>query len=67
MNKWLWLSILIVTDDNSDLEELVQKTGTFIKSSATLSKTFLQIKSCTDLNKESPHKVCRINELQNLL
>ncbi|KAL4228314.1 U3 snoRNP protein [Mactra antiquata] len=43
-------------DEDSDVEELVQKTSTYIKQSTTLPKSILQIKSCTDLNKQYPFK-----------
>lgn len=43
-------------EEDSDVEDILQKTGTFITSSTSLPKTVLQIKPCTDLNKESPQR-----------
>ena len=45
------------TDDDSDIEELQHKTGDYLTKSASLPKGVLQIKQCTDLNKDSPLKV----------
>jgi len=39
------------------VEELLQKTGTFLTSSTSLTKGVLQIKPCTDINKDQPLKV----------
>ncbi|KAH3891965.1 U3 small nucleolar RNA-associated protein 18 homolog isoform X2 [Dreissena polymorpha] len=39
-------------DEDSDVEDLLQKTGTFLAGSTSLPQGMIQIKSCTDLNKE---------------
>lgn len=43
-------------DEDSDLEELQHKTGDYLSKSLSLPKGALQIKQCTDLNKEYPLK-----------
>lgn len=43
-------------DDDSDVEEIQHKTGDYLSKSASLPKGVLQIKQCTDLNKDSPLK-----------
>ncbi|KAL3880630.1 hypothetical protein ACJMK2_032854 [Sinanodonta woodiana] len=43
-------------DGDSDVEELLHKTGSYLAESLTLPKGFLQIKQCTDANKETSSK-----------
>ena len=47
----------LLPDDDSDVEEIQHKTGDYLSKSASLPKGVLQIKQCTDLNKDSPLKV----------
>ena len=49
--------MLLFLDEDSDLEELQHKTGDYLTTSASLPKGVLQIKQCTDLNKDYPLKV----------
>ena len=45
------------SDEDSDVEDLQHKTGDYLSKSASLPKGVLQIKQCTDLNKDYPLKV----------
>ncbi|XP_055958841.1 U3 small nucleolar RNA-associated protein 18 homolog [Patella vulgata] len=44
---------LVDSDDDSDVDELLHTTGNFLSSSASLPSGTLQIKKCTDLNRDS--------------
>ncbi|WAR02891.1 UTP18-like protein [Mya arenaria] len=39
--------------EDSDVEELLQKTGTFLDAPTSLPRGIIQVKPCTDLNKEN--------------
>ncbi|XP_033744002.1 U3 small nucleolar RNA-associated protein 18 homolog [Pecten maximus] len=42
------------SDDDSDAEELMSKTGNFLTTDRSLPKGFIQIKQCPNANRDSP-------------
>lgn len=47
----------VCTLGDSDVDELLHRTGKYLVSSTTLPKGILQIKQCVDANKKAPSKV----------
>ena len=48
--------ILLATDD-SDVEDLLQKTGNYLVTSSALPQGLIDLKQCADANKEQPSEV----------
>lgn len=42
------------SDDDSDVDDLLQKTGNYLVTSSSLPKGLIDLKQCTDANKEQP-------------
>uniref|UniRef100_K1QNM8 Putative glutamyl-tRNA(Gln) amidotransferase subunit B, mitochondrial n=1 Tax=Magallana gigas TaxID=29159 RepID=K1QNM8_MAGGI len=45
------------SDDDSDVDDLLQKTGNYLVTSSSLPKGLIDLKQCTDANKEQPSEV----------
>lgn len=43
--------------DDSDVDDLLQKTGNYLVTSSSLPKGLIDLKQCTDANKEQPSEV----------
>ncbi|XP_056010780.1 U3 small nucleolar RNA-associated protein 18 homolog [Ostrea edulis] len=42
------------SDDDSDVDDLLQKTGNYLATSSALPRGLIDLKQCTDANKEQP-------------
>jgi hypothetical protein len=51
------LDIYVFITEDSDIEDLLQSTGDYITASTSLSKGTIQIKQCTDANRDNPAQV----------
>lgn len=53
----------VQSDKDSDIEDLLQSTGDYITASTSLSKGTIQIKQCTDANRDNPAQ-CKLNSVE---
>ena len=55
---WIEKIILIFhATDDSDVEDLLQKTGNYLVTSSALPQGLIDLKQCADANKEQPSEV----------
>lgn len=56
------LKPIFLFPEDSDVDQLLTSTGTYLATSSALSSGALQIKRCRDANAEAPSKVRRMCE-----